>query len=255
MKYNRLCFVTGPARSGTTLLLRMLTGDPHHRNFPESGAITGMAKLYRTQARAEKARFEAFYGSDENLQNLFRAQIDLLISSLLRNETPRDYLFLKDPYLLKSMHGITDLFARVPILAIIRKPDDVLASRWAVAMRRNQPFNLNMQMEELSRDIQMTAYQARAGNLLVIRYEDLINEPHRICDALSERLETQIDPTLSPSLGIENNPFATPRAQILKPVASVDKVNTAFSPQDLENITYTMDAATKTWKRIKTLID
>lgn len=257
MKFRRLCFVTGPARSGTTMLLRLLAGAQHHPNFPECGSVTSLIKLYGVQQRAEATRFDAYYGSPENIKKIFQKQIDTLLENLLRDHPTKDYLFLKDPYLVPSIDTTLQLFSTAPVLITIRNPIDVLASRKALASKRSTEFDLNNQIEALSKDMAAIRYcwhkNQASGRVHLVRFEDVIADFDFAVERLSVVLNANIAPELMPSQDIANNPFATDRSHLAVPSPQQSNSIHLFSPDERELISTNLKEASTFWARAETV--
>ena len=75
---------------------------------------------------------------------IYRRHVEGIVANLLRNEEPKNLLFLKDPGILDALEAFTSLFPSEQLLVTIRKPAAILASRRDVAKRAAKPFDLKI---------------------------------------------------------------------------------------------------------------
>jgi hypothetical protein len=183
---ERLVFIGGVPRSGTTLLQHML--DCHSQVFggPEFDCIPGIARTWRQVAGAhQRGRIDVF-GTREQIDAAFARLIeDLLLpvadarwARLLSEKTPLNVLVF------------IDLLALLPecrIIHLVRDPRAVVSSLLQVGLRsqaRGEPAP--DYVKSLQGALRFTAEALDAGfraaeqfpeRVLTLRYEALVSEP------------------------------------------------------------------------------
>ena len=123
-----MLWISGPPRSGTTMLNFMLAG---RRYLPECTIITRFIDLYALCKNESDPRYKTFMGEGAALKRDF----ENIINTSLR-DTPKDAV-LKDPYLCLYFQEWRDLFPNEPMIVIIRNPLDAVTSMLGVLRRTN----------------------------------------------------------------------------------------------------------------------
>ena len=175
-------FVTGPPRSGTTLLARLLSGGYAYPMIAECSVITSMIKShYQFQNYLDKPRYDHFIRRAEFLDDLFKDLIAKVIGNVEAGmERKRSTLILKDPELALHLLSIPALI-RQPSRSIccVRDPRDVIASVLAVHRRqgRSEPIEKTINESYLYYHKIDEAYRTQdaCSPIMVVRYEDVAN--------------------------------------------------------------------------------
>lgn len=179
--YDELIVICGPPRSGTTWLCRELCNAPGAYPFlPECTFLTQQIDLYhRTLHYGDRQRIQAYFGTDGNLRDFFRANVARLIEQAARfNRRNHDrILVLKDPNLSLYLPDIKNLLPSHKLIIIVRDPRDVLASMKNVALRGTLRWNAKATAEQLMNYYyQISSYQQHASiSSILVRYEDLVS--------------------------------------------------------------------------------
>lgn len=213
-KYERLVFVTGPARSGTTLLNRILCSGNNHIQFPECTIITTIIKTMVRHNSATPDRFQAYFGSEDTKLQIYRTHIDNVISNLLRDQPHKFGLVLKDPDIALYFNEYRALFPEAYFVFIVRDPRDVVASRKDVVLRKNLEFTLDHVLETVKVDFNRMAARHRSlindPQVAFVRYEDLVHSTEASIKYLENFVGTTLSRELNGQSNSKDNPFSTP---------------------------------------------
>lgn len=177
--YTELVIVCGPPRSGTTWLARELCNSPIAFPFlPECSLITHQIEQYRFMKTYESKRFQAYFGTQENLLNFYRETVTRLINQVanLNQKTGAKTLVLKDPLLCLCLEDIKEVMPPHKLVVLIRDPRDVIASMKQVSARKKQKWNVRKEAHELLRySNQIGSHHQRADkDNIFLRYEDIV---------------------------------------------------------------------------------
>lgn len=136
---ERMLFVVGAPRSGTTLLMRMLNAHPDIHSRPEPHLLTPLARLgyygrvhaapydvFQTQTSVRQLVDELPGGEADYLEAL-RAYSDTLYGKLLE-PTGRRYFVDKTPAYALELPFVTRLYPRARYLVLTRHPFAIFAS-------------------------------------------------------------------------------------------------------------------------------
>ncbi|MCB9672316.1 MAG: sulfotransferase [Alphaproteobacteria bacterium] len=153
---DRLLFVVGAPRSGTTLLMRMLNAHPDILSRPEPHLLTPLARLgyygrvqaapydvFQTQSSIRKLVADLPNGEEDYLDAL-RAYTDTIYGRLLEPSGKR-YFVDKTPAYALELPFVTRLYPRAKYLVLTRHPFAIFASYaasffdddWDAAHRHN----------------------------------------------------------------------------------------------------------------------
>lgn len=256
--YQRIVLVTGPARSGTTLLYRLLAGGAHHRTFPECTILTTTAKTMALHKHALPDRFNAYFGDRHTMLAIYRRHVEGIVANLLRNEEPKNLLFLKDPGILDALEAFTSLFPSEQLLVTIREPAAILASRRDVAKRAAKPFDLKIALNNLKVDVRRIrdlAMHPPAPELRVglVSYERLVSDFERSVICLEEFLGAPLTRDLERTMRTEKNPFHTERSWLPAVQEKEATEYFGFSQSEFEMIRRELAFETRYWTNAETL--
>lgn len=177
---QKLVFLAGPPRSGTTWLNREICNHPGWSGFlPECTLLTQQIALYRSTKRfCEPTRFEAYLGNVDNLAATYRPMMTqmLALAVSLNGYSENDVLVLKDPELSLCLDELVDILPDHRLICIVRDPRDVIASVKNVAKRKREAWNLDKTAAWIfSYYSGLQNHRPNAGpNTLFVRYEDLV---------------------------------------------------------------------------------
>lgn len=200
--YSELIVLCGPPRSGTTWLSRELCNTPTAFPFlPECTFLTQQVQLYHgTRHYSDRHRVEAYFSSEKNMLDYFRANIATLIDQAARINHKADArtLILKDPNLSFYLVDVRDLLPPHKLVVLVRDPRDVLASMKSVMARKQQKWDISAATDAmLNYYYQIGNHRQRADNACIfVRYEDIVAGQSR---ALQEFLNLQLPSTTAAS--------------------------------------------------------
>lgn len=198
--YSEFIVLCGPPRSGTTWLNRELCNAPTAFPFlPECTFLTQQIELYhRTRHYSDRHRVEAYFSSEQNLLDYFRANVAKLIDQAARfnPKSGARTLILKDPNLCYYLVDLKDLLPPHKLVVLVRDPRDVLASMKNVVAKKQDKWDLLASTEA------MLIYYYQIGNhrqraekdCIFVRYEDLVaGQSVALQDFLQLPLATDVD--------------------------------------------------------------
>jgi len=205
---SRLLFVIGPPRSGTTLLMRMLSSHSAIYSRPEPHLLTPLAHLgyYDTVDSAPFDHLQAAQAVREFVADLprgeqdyldaCRAYTDVLYGRVLAARGKGKPLFLdKTPANALVLPFITKLYPKARYVVLTRHPAAVFSSYansffdgdYEAARRFNPILNRYVPaMARLLRD--------RPVPLIQVRYEELVQDPEGVMRRVFDFLELPFEP-------------------------------------------------------------
>jgi Sulfotransferase family len=205
---ERLIFLISQPRSGSTLLQRMLGGHPAIGSLPEpwfmlpllyASRSQGVASEYNARLAARGLRqFVASLGEGDEGVRAVRAAASTLYGGALRSsgkqlfldKTPRYYLII--PELLETFPAAAFLF-------LVRDPLDVFSSLLQAHAggdwTRFARIDLFNDLMVAPKAIEGAVSKPSAKKLL-IRYEDLVEDPPAVISSISDMLDLTFDPAM-----------------------------------------------------------
>jgi hypothetical protein len=204
---SRLIFLIGPPRSGTTLLMRMLSAHSEIYSRAEPHLLTPLAHLgyydavdaapfdHLQAAQAVKELVAELPAGEQDYLDACRAYVDVIYGRLLATRGQGKRYFLdKTPANALVLPFITKLYPRARYVVLTRHPAAVFSSYANSffdgdyeAARRFNPI--------LNRYVPAMARLLRAADVPLARvgYEDLVQRPEeemrRVCDFLGVSFE------------------------------------------------------------------
>lgn len=196
---ERMMFVIGSPRSGTTLLMRMLNVHPEIYSRPEPHLLTPLAHL-GFYAYAEKAAYDPFQahlavkafvedlpGGEQTYLRALRAYSDTLYGEMLA-PTGRRYFLDKTPAYALILPFLGRLYPRATYIVLTRHPFAIFSSYaqsffdddWAAA------HAFNPVLERYVPAIATFLREKPVERLVHVAYEELVADPEnhlaRICE-------------------------------------------------------------------------
>ncbi|MEY8120730.1 sulfotransferase [Falsihalocynthiibacter sp. BN13B15] len=179
---DKLVFIGGPPRSGTTLLQRMLNLHPLIYAGPEFDFVPPIIRLRkRMLASIESGRISEFLSEDE-LDEYFKNFLGGMLEGKLL-ASGKEVICEKSPANAEVMPDILDLFKDSKGIVILRDPKDVMASLFSVRDR----------YEAKGKQAPQFTVDAKSA---IIRYSSVLNPtlealerfPQRVCLVFYEDL-------------------------------------------------------------------
>ncbi len=175
--------VTGPPRSGTTLINRLLCSYKECSPLlPECSFLTKHIEIYsQIISFSDNGRFDTYFGNITNCKNVFKECIESNLDGLFYNKPDLhnfNYIVLKDPML--SLHlneAITFFPSDTHWIITTRNPLSVIASMKKVMQKQEKPWDV----EKSISDIFIYYYQItefikkNTAEILIQKYEDIVN--------------------------------------------------------------------------------
>lgn len=160
-----MIWISGPPRSGTTMLNLMLSGRSY---LPECTALTEFIRLYSLWKSDSDPRYKTFMGECKALTCSFSD-----IMSVCLRRMPNTAI-LKDPNLCLYIREWGELFPDDRMVIIIRDPRDVVSSMLTVLRKTNPSADVNQAIDVVAPHFfQIEKDVEAANNILVVRYEDV----------------------------------------------------------------------------------
>jgi hypothetical protein len=137
MKMDRVFFVCGARRTGTTLLAAVLSADKAAPPLPgEAQLIPEWLATYRWARQQFAIRALPFFRDEDDLRRFYRRFLGEFFSHCRDRFGQDAALILKSPELSLFFEEALDVFPDARFLATIRDPRDQIGSEWRVVERR-----------------------------------------------------------------------------------------------------------------------
>lgn len=183
---DRLIFIAGAPRSGTTLVQNMVDCHPQIYAGPEFGRIPNIIALRRALAGSVKrGRIDDFC----NLSDIDEA-IGSLIERLLLPAAERNrcrYMCEKTPWNILAFPDLLSILPKARFVHVVRDPRAVVASMLEVGRRSDR---LNLPAPDFTRDIGLAVryvetcfnigariQQEEPNRVYVLKFEDWVSDP------------------------------------------------------------------------------
>ena len=195
---ERLIFVGGVARSGTTMLQNMLDSHPDILGVPEFGNISDIIQLRKKLNESITHGNTDVFCSCNNVDNHIRALIENLLLPLA-NKNKCKFLSEKTPRNILVFHELIELYPGAHFIQIVRDPRAVVCSIINVLARFREKGKetvngsgsfldfigiIDEVMDFLNAGF--SASKCNPGKVLTVIYERLVRDPvketKRICN-------------------------------------------------------------------------
>jgi hypothetical protein len=200
--YSKLVILCGPPRSGTTWLNREMCKVPTAFPFlPECTFVTQQIELYhRTKHYADRQRVDAYFASEQNMLDYFRANVATLIdqAARLNPKANAHTLVLKDPGLCLYLMDLKDLLPPHKLVVLVRDPRDVIASMKNVMAKKRQHWDILAATEDMLNYYYQIDFHRQRGekDCIFVRYEDIVSgQSVALQDFLKLQLATPVYPS------------------------------------------------------------
>lgn len=239
---SKIFFVTGFARSGTTLLATLLGRHPSICATPETCFFE---HIYRKDGKPNKDKVEKsrFY-SDLNINSKntldYKSYKSLFDSALACfNNENKEIIVEKSPHHLAFIPTILREYPNTRIVIIVRDPRDIYCSlkevRWAHSSALRHASEWQARHEQLTRCI-----QKYRKSLLVIKYENLITNTKDVLEEICSfyGIEFHQEMLDSQSATTVPNWESEWKGRVTKPIdtSRVGRYKTIISPKELTTI-------------------
>lgn len=197
-------FVGGSARSGTTLVQKMLCAHSRVAGGPEFDHAVPAMQLYERMSRPVQLERQQFYYNAQELADRFREFYASLFDGLVARHENLAYVSEKTPSNIAAAATLLSLFPEAFYINVVRDGRDVVASHQKVLQRFKQEkgsagkrwwheYSVRDVSRKWNGDIhryRMLADNASFSSRVInIRYEDLVRDSKSVLQSLFERLK------------------------------------------------------------------
>ena len=200
---HRFIFVGGSARSGTTLIQKMLCSHSKVCGGPEFDHAVPAMQLFSRMTSPQQLERQDFYYSEKEVTDIFREFYASLFDNLASRNPGVSYISEKTPANIAAAASLLKLFPDAFYVNVIRDGRDVVLSHQKVLQRfkdqhgqKGRKWWKEYSVREVSRvwnqNVQqyfdLKSNQASADRVLNVRYEDVVADPHGIMQPVLEKL-------------------------------------------------------------------
>lgn len=198
-----MIWISGPPRSGTTMLNFIVAGDEY---LPECTIITELVRLYSVCMNDDDQRFKTFMGEGDELKKKFSAILRTALSGIPENAV------LKDPNICLYLSAWRELFPADRMIIIIRDPRDTVSSMLQVLRKTNQKATVRQAIEVVAPHyFEVDRAALRTEKLIMVRYEDVSSLDTGTMRLLSEFVNRQLSTAREITYNFNSNdPFYSP---------------------------------------------
>ncbi|MEQ9409405.1 MAG: sulfotransferase [Fuerstiella sp.] len=200
---HRFLFVGGSARSGTTLIQKMLCAHTQVCGGPEfDHAVPAMQLFARMTSKLQLER-QKFYYTESEVTARFREFYASLFDGLVSRHPGVTYVSEKTPANIAAAADLLKLFPDAFYINVVRDGRDVVLSHQKVLKRFRQQHGKKGKKwwheysvrdvsrkwnADISRYLEMMATPSISSRVLNVRYEDVVTRPKDVLEPLLERL-------------------------------------------------------------------
>lgn len=200
MSEEKLIFIGGCMRSGTTILHRVLcAAEESHPYITESWYLLDQLRIYRWCLQRYDIRYKDYFGPRENFDRFTRNILQNYFDLTRSRYQPAKALILKNPEVTSQFPLLGNWFAEARFVVNIRDPRDTIASIVEVGQRHlargvtSPQSRLGRDMKSLSSfyksyyvNIFTPAAVPIRDRILFVRYEDIMTNPVNVVRQIGE---------------------------------------------------------------------
>lgn len=198
---TRFIFVGGVARSGTSLVQKILDLHPEIYGGPELGLFQGLMATYRRLLADVRSGKLSMLLDAEHVRASYRDFVLSLYRPRLESDQAR-FVSEKTPSNLHAFDALADVFPEARFVWVVRDPRDVLCSLRGVQARSRE---LGVAVDAgrwLDRDLADMRQSLLAGEafrrshgtrLRIVHYEDLLAAPRQVAERLCTFLGVEFE--------------------------------------------------------------
>ncbi len=196
-KIPNIFLIGGCQRSGTTLFQTVLENAlPSCTQLPEAHIACDLFESYKKRV-TELHKSTDFFESEMSLNKFYRSFFEKFLKQILTIHTGKENIVLKDPNFSKVLPAIETIAPKVHMFLMVRDPRDIVASFIQIG-NREKPTGADTKYTR--RDVLWIIGKIRASyepycskrdslkRVIVVRYEDLCQQPTGIVRSLLEPL-------------------------------------------------------------------
>lgn len=208
---HRFLFVGGSARSGTTLIQKMLCAHSLIAGGPEFDHAVQTMQLFDRMTSELQLDRQKFYYSAQEVTDRFREFYASLFDGLAERNPGIAYISEKTPANIAAAGSLLRLFPDAFYVNVVRDGRDVVLSHQKVLRRfreqhgrKGRKWWHEYSVRDVSRkwnnDIEsyhaLMADEALAPRVLNVRYEDVVVSPQQVLEPMLERLGLTLEEQL-----------------------------------------------------------
>ena len=205
---HRFIFVGGSARSGTTLIQKMLCAHSKVCGGPEFDHAVQAMRLFQHMTSELQLDRQKFYYSESEVTNSFREFYASLFDQLADRNPGIAYISEKTPANIAAAPQLLKLFPDAFYVNVVRDGRDVVLSHQKVLKRFKEQhgrkgskwwneYSVRDVSRKWNNDIgtyqQLLADPAVADRVLNVRYEDVVENPANVLTPMFEKLELTLE--------------------------------------------------------------
>lgn len=206
---HRFIFVGGSARSGTTLVQKMLCAHSRVCGGPEFDHANAAMKLFARMTSPTQLQRQEFYYSESELTNRFREFYASLFDSLASRNPGVAFISEKTPANIAAATDLLKLFPEAFYVNVIRDGRDVVLSHQKVLQRFKQEHGQKGKKwwheysvrqvsrnwnSDINRFVSMRNDMSIKRRVMNVKYEDLVSDPQAILTPIMHKLQLQLEP-------------------------------------------------------------
>ena len=211
VRAHRFIFVGGSARSGTTLVQKMLCAHSRICGGPEfDHAVSAMQLFARITSPLQLER-QKFYYSEQEVTDRFREFYASLFDGLAARNPGVAYISEKTPANVAAATDLLRLFPNAFYVNVVRDGRDVVLSHQKVLKRFREQHGQKGKRwwheysvrdvsrkwnADIDRYLEMTSTETIAPRVLNVRYEDVVTNPKAVLAPLLQTLGLELEEQL-----------------------------------------------------------
>ncbi|WP_261340349.1 sulfotransferase family protein [Novipirellula maiorica] len=208
----RFIFVGGSARSGTTLVQKMLCAHSCVCGGPEFDHAVPAMKLFARMSSPQQLERQKFYYSEEEVSDRFREFYASLFDGLASRNPGLKYVSEKTPANIAAAADLLRLFPDAFYVNVMRDGRDVVLSHQKVLNRFKQQhgkkgkkwwFEYSVRdvsrkwNSDIERYYEMMASDSISPRIMNVKYEEIVSHPEKVLKPILEKLGLDFEPQLS----------------------------------------------------------
>lgn len=216
VRSHKFIFVGGSARSGTTLIQKMLCAHSEVCGGPEFDHAVPTMQLFARMTSPIQLERQKFFYSKEEVTTCFREFYASLFDGLAARNPGVRYISEKTPANIAAAADLLRLFPDAVYVNVVRDGRDVVLSHQKVLKRFKQQHGKKGRRwwheysvsdvsrrwnADISRYEEIAKTESIANRVVNIKYEEVVAEPEKIVGDLFGRLGLSLEPAvLQPEL-------------------------------------------------------
>lgn len=197
MANDRLIFIAGSMRSGTTILHKILcTATETHPYITETWFLVDQLHAYLRGRERYDVRHRDYFGEIENFDRFYRDTLERFFEVTRKNLSDPQVLVLKNPEISGQLPLLGGWFKDALFIINVRNPLDIIASIVEVG-ERHRKDGIRSEQSLMGRDMYMLSNFVKRyyissfdvnnpvhDRILFVRYEDMMSDVKKECERI-----------------------------------------------------------------------